>query len=609
MEALFVYLIKSAALMSAFFLAYQLFLRKETFFKSNRWYLLAGLVTSVVLPLVTFKKVVWVEPQPLDYTYSGIAVPLSSQIPVVVPAEPVYETDWLLVILGMYLLGVAVFLIKFVADCYSVYTILKGKSIQKESKFKLLDVLENVSPFSFFNYIVYNSSMYTRVELQSILEHEKVHCRQKHTADVLLARLFCIFFWWNPMVWFHKKAILQNLEFIADSEASKNLEDKKAYQFTLLKITTHENCLSITNHFYQSLIKKRIVMLNKNQSDKRNSWKYALIIPLLLAFIFYFQVQVVAQERNSPVEQRGRAEIEVVVDKNSTDFYLNAEAKRLKEEHGITLKFSGIKRNNNHEIIAIKTSFKDKDGNSGKSAFSGTEPIAPFRFYKDTDGNGKSIAGIGTVTNSAVAFRTFMRHIPNAPDSPEAPEMPEAPEAPELAEALEDLEELSDLNGERMEVQTIVKDGKTQVIINGEVVAEVDVDQVLADLDPIFINGIDVLRTGKKGGANAVYIDTDKITKEALEDAHRQMERAHLDMERARPQMERAHREMAKAHRQLRRAPIANQSHEEARREIDEARREAEEARREVEEAKREVEQAKREVEQAKRELELERKR
>jgi hypothetical protein len=87
------------------------------------------------------------------------------------------------------------------------------------------------------------------------------------------------------------------LEFIADSEALLKISDKKAYQITLLKITTHENCVALSNHFYQSLIKKRIVMLNKNQSKKRNSWKYLSILPALIAFVFLFQINLVAQEK------------------------------------------------------------------------------------------------------------------------------------------------------------------------------------------------------------------------------------------------------------------------------------------------------------------------
>ena len=38
-------------------------------------------------------------------------------------------------------------------------------------------------------------------------------------------------------------------------------------------------------------------MLNKNQSKKRNSWKYLSILPALVAFVFLFQIEVVAQEK------------------------------------------------------------------------------------------------------------------------------------------------------------------------------------------------------------------------------------------------------------------------------------------------------------------------
>jgi hypothetical protein len=40
-------------------------------------------------------------------------------------------------------------------------------------------------------------------------------------------------------------------------------------------------------------------MLNKNQSKKINSWKYALVLPALVAFCVLFQVKVVAQEKES----------------------------------------------------------------------------------------------------------------------------------------------------------------------------------------------------------------------------------------------------------------------------------------------------------------------
>src|SRR5690606_11919207 len=51
---------------------------------------------------------------------------------------------------------------------------------------------------------------------------------------------------------------------------------------------------SIINPFFNSLIKKRILMLQKQRSNKRSSWKYALILPLLIGFmlLFSFKTQV-----------------------------------------------------------------------------------------------------------------------------------------------------------------------------------------------------------------------------------------------------------------------------------------------------------------------------
>ena len=287
-----------------FYLAYYFLLRKETFFNSNRWFLLAGLFTSVVLPLVVFTKIVWVEPTPTHFDWS--------KIPMTTPVEnEAFEINWYLLIGIVYSIGILGFLLKLAFDFYSLSKVLKGKSIQKQADFQFIDVNENLAPFSYFNSIVYNSSLYSEAELESILEHEKVHSAQNHTIDVLITRFFCVVFWFHPLMWLYKKAILQNLEFIADSEASKKLSDKKAYQLTLLKITTQENCVVLTNHFYQSLIKKRIVMLNKNQSNKRNYWKYALVLPLLGAFLFFFQVEIVAQEKAAPKQETKPEQIEL----------------------------------------------------------------------------------------------------------------------------------------------------------------------------------------------------------------------------------------------------------------------------------------------------------
>ncbi|SHG79819.1 Signal transducer regulating beta-lactamase production, contains metallopeptidase domain [Flavobacterium micromati] len=357
MEALFIYLVKSSGLIALFYFGYYFLLRQETFFNSNRWFLQMGLFTALLLPLAVFTKTVIVEASTNTIDWSKIPVATSTN-------NQEFEINWYLILLLIYCLGAFLFLAKFVSDFYSLNSILKGKTMHTQADYKFIDTTENVAPFSYFNTIVYNSSLYSTSELENILEHERVHCEQKHSVDVLISRVFCILFWFNPLIWLYKKTILQNLEFIADSEATKKISDKKAYQFTLLKITTHENCVAITNHFYQSLIKKRIVMLNKNQSDKRNSWKYVLVLPALVAFMFLFQIKVIAQEKIDGIKEIEsiKGDLTTVdiyqINKNTTDKELEENALNINTNYGIKTTFSKVKRNSSSELVAIRVVLK-----------------------------------------------------------------------------------------------------------------------------------------------------------------------------------------------------------------------------------------------------------
>jgi hypothetical protein len=384
METLFLYIAKSSGLIAMFYIAYYFLLRKETFFTTNRWYLLAGLFTSVILPWIVFTTIVWVEPTPTNFDWS--------KIPMRPIQEKSFEINWYLVLASAYIIGIASFLIQFVFDFYSLNRVLKGKPIQQQADHKFIDLKENIAPFSYFNTIVYNSSLYNESEMESILEHEKVHSEQYHTIDVLITRFFCILFWFNPFIWLYRNAILQNLEFIADSEATKNISDKKAYQLALLKITTHENCVVLTNHFYQSLIKKRIVMLNKNQSKKWNSWKYLLVLPVLVAFVFLFQMEVIAKEKNqSPkIEQSASEDVDVYkITKNTTETELKEKAETIKKNYGITVLFSNAKRNTNNEITEITVEFKKGKEIDKNRTVKSTDAIKPFGIVitKNSKGN------------------------------------------------------------------------------------------------------------------------------------------------------------------------------------------------------------------------------
>ncbi|MFY7739788.1 MAG: M56 family metallopeptidase [Flavobacterium sp.] len=386
------YLIKSSGLLATFFLAYHFLLRKETFFTSNRWFLLSGLATSILLPLFFITKVVYVESPKITLP---VAVK-NNDLPIIIDkATPITteSIDWLQILFIVYGIVATILIIKVIIDLVSLAKLLRKQTIQKQEAMSYININQNIAPFSFFNYIVFNSSLYSQEELESILLHEKIHSQEKHSVDVLVAKLFTIVFWFNPLIWWYQKAIIQNLEYIADSKAIQNIEDKKCYQMALLKVVSHQNCLPITNHFYQSLIKKRIVMLNKNQSNKKSIWKYSLILPVIIAFVFLFQIKVVAQVREdtaSKISETKVSLIKIEINKDNTDDDLKNYQKLFLENRSIQLDFSEIERNNKGEIQHIVVQFDDHKGTNGKSVFKGDPYIKAITFMADTNAKGQN---------------------------------------------------------------------------------------------------------------------------------------------------------------------------------------------------------------------------
>ncbi|WP_299257610.1 M56 family metallopeptidase [uncultured Aquimarina sp.] len=287
MEAFLIYLLKSSVILSLFYLVYFFFLRKDTFFKVNRHFLLTGILSSLLLPFLEFTTIEFIE-QPVFQTigyqasYSDITENQSK------------PTNWWLILFNLYITFTLILLGRFILQLISLLKIFKGSQNRQNEGFSFLKTTEDIAPFSFFKYIIFNPILHDNQELEMILKHEKIHAKQYHTVDILITNIFAIFQWINPFIWFYKKSLQQNLEFIADQEATRDLPSKKEYQLTLVKVSS-SNYSSITNNFYQSLIKKRIVMLNKKQSNQQNLWKATIILPLLCLFLWSFNTKTEIQ--------------------------------------------------------------------------------------------------------------------------------------------------------------------------------------------------------------------------------------------------------------------------------------------------------------------------
>ena len=385
MESLFQYILKSGGLLFLFYGCYRIFLRKETLFNFNRLFLLLGIFLSFTLPFVTMTKT--------------IAVSFSQ-----VENNPQFTTDFIdkssynlthiyTLLMAIYGAGTLFLLFKLIRQGIYLNTIIK-KGERVAYNFVHLKSDAQIHPFSFFNTIVYNPKNHSEKDLKAILAHEEVHAGQLHSWDILLMELVVAFHWINPIVWLYRIALKQNLEFLADTKNSHIKTNRKEYQYTLLKSTIGNKQLSIVNPFFNSLIKKRIVMINQNQSHKSKAFKSLFILPFLALFLLSFNVKKVYSFVNTQELKPTSATIELVINKNTSDHELIKIKKDLAKEN-FDFSYTTV-RNDSGEIKKITLEISGGNPNSGEvssryTSTSDNDTIDPTLIFIDTKSNSISI--------------------------------------------------------------------------------------------------------------------------------------------------------------------------------------------------------------------------
>lgn len=301
------YIIQLLLFQTLFLAVYDLFLQKETFFKWNRIYLLATPILSFIIPLLRFEGIQKSVPQ--NYIVYLPEVVLNPQI--YIEKSVSLETGFNVFPIIFYV-GIALFTIIFLVRLTIILKLILTNKKIKNDNYTLIVLTKKQSAFSFFNYIFINNNLLENQDLQ-IIQHELVHCKHKHTFDLLYFELLKIVLWFNPLVYVYQKRITLLHEYISDAEVVKE-SDKKTYFNKLLAEAFNVENISFINQFFKhSLIKKRIIMITKEKSQKMKQLKYLIIAPLLLVMLVYVscsddiqanieQVENALKEENIPSE-------------------------------------------------------------------------------------------------------------------------------------------------------------------------------------------------------------------------------------------------------------------------------------------------------------------
>ena len=276
---LLTYLAKLSAYWIALYVLYALFLRRQTFLRWNRTYLLGSLVLSFALPLVQYPEAA--PPLPIVYQVSA------ASFTVVTAATSPSLLTWENVLWLIYGVGVLVMLVRLAGNFRHLFSFLqKGDRIPMEG-YTLVLLNDNVAgSFSFMKWVFISPADYAR-NFDTILTHELVHVRQRHSWDILLVEILHVVFWFNPIVVLYKNALQEVHEYLADqqvalAQAVTNHPDRYAEFLISYALNGPTNVL--TNQFFNSkLLKSRITMLYKNKNSKWSLGKYAAVA-LLIGF-------------------------------------------------------------------------------------------------------------------------------------------------------------------------------------------------------------------------------------------------------------------------------------------------------------------------------------
>jgi len=336
------YVLHVALLISVCLLFYKLLLQKETFYRLNRMVLVFCLALSFTLPLIPVPQQ-WAfreSPVAADVTptqplvsfeqnvagqkQAAIKATIASNIsasvkanikadaasslkaasPAVVKANTPLTTNvtspsiiknttptvsptpllqrvvkWMFY---LYWIGVAAFglnlLLQIIVLLFQAYT----RPYIRDGRFRIIELSGDKAPCSFGNNIFINPEKYDWDTYSQILLHEKIHIQQGHSFDILIAELVLVLQWFNPFAWLYRSEVENNLEFLTDDAVLEHKEVERAsYQLSLLKVSAPHLSLGITTNYNQSLLKRRIVMMNAKKSNIHIMWKYFFLVPLL----------------------------------------------------------------------------------------------------------------------------------------------------------------------------------------------------------------------------------------------------------------------------------------------------------------------------------------
>jgi beta-lactamase regulating signal transducer with metallopeptidase domain len=289
------YLLEFTICTAIFYGLYWLIFRRLTFIRLNRIYLLASLILSLCIPLISYQmeETVFINESISETSENDISTPL-----ILPKSMPSFATntliekpfDWEMILWITYGLGIVVLSIKLFIFFIKI---LKMSRLKKGKPY--ISTKGKLANSSFLNLIFIDDTELSHQEIEQIITHEKWHIRLYHSYDLLFIEIVKIAFWFNPVLWFLQRSLSQVHEYEVDSRMIQAY-NPQTYANLLLKLASTTPRLSLAHQFSRKPLTDRIHFLfTKQKSTPMKRLAYLSILPLLGVLLTAFSVEKVVK--------------------------------------------------------------------------------------------------------------------------------------------------------------------------------------------------------------------------------------------------------------------------------------------------------------------------
>jgi N-acetylmuramoyl-L-alanine amidase len=309
-----IYLLKVTICSGILFGYYWLLLRNKIFHQYNRFYLLAIVLLSLSLPVIEIN--IWhAANAPAPQAIQLLQVVNSSNEyldEIIVTSKPAdISTEQILALL--YSSITLVFLGVFIQTIFRIRTLFKKHQHSVVDNIYFVNTTAKGTPFSFLRYIFWNDHIDPESTTgHQIFKHELAHVQQKHSYDKLFINATLIICWCNPFFWLIRKELNMIHEFMADKIAVED-SDTETFAAMILQATYPQHRFHLTNPFFYSPIKRRLLMLTKNKNLKVSYVGRILVLPLAVLVFAAFTLKAKPFKNNNTSVYNGK-KITVVID-------------------------------------------------------------------------------------------------------------------------------------------------------------------------------------------------------------------------------------------------------------------------------------------------------